>query len=92
MALEEGHADAIRAFGEVLKRVPEESRGAVPAAKRADQLSGLLMALHNGRADSVRAFGELSSLVPEESRAELVAAEHPKKGGRPGLRAVPLLA
>lgn len=83
MALQEGHADAVRAFRELLLLVPENARVGLLAAKRADGTPGLLFALAVGHADTVRAFGNLLLLVPKNERAGLLAAT--TKNGIPGL-------
>lgn len=73
-ALGHGKADAIKAFGEILKLLPPETRVDLVAARLPDGTPGLSAALESGIAEAVRAYGELLKLVPEESRAELVAA------------------
>ena len=75
IALQKGHADAIKAFGELLLMVPEEQRAALVAAKNANGDSGLYIALQKGHVDAIKAFGELLLLVPEEQRAALLAAK-----------------
>ena len=85
IALQKGHADAIRAFGELLLMVPEEQRAKLLAAKDARNLPGLFIALKEGRADAIKAFGELLPLVPAEQRAALLAAKSAK--GKSGLAA-----
>ena len=87
VALQNGHADAIEAFGELLLLVPEEQRAALLAAKDANgnREPGLYMALQNGHADAIEAFGELLLLVPEEQRAALLAAKDANGNREPGL-------
>ena len=75
IALQEGHADAIKAFGELLLLVPEDQRAALLAAKDARNLPGLFIALQEGRVDAIKAFGELLLMVPEDQRAALLAAK-----------------
>ena len=74
-ALQYGHADAIKAFGELSLLVPEDQRVALLAAKNAEGDPGLYLALQEGHADAIKAFGELLALVPGEQRAELLAAK-----------------
>ena len=83
MALQDGHADAIKAFGELLLLVPEDQRAALLAAKNAEGVPGLYMALQEGHVDAIKAFGELLLLVPEGQRAALLVAKNAK--GYPGL-------
>ena len=77
-ALQNGHADVIQAFGELLEElVPEDQRAELLllAAKDAKNLPGLYIALQKGHADAIRAFGKLLSLVPEDQRAEVLTAK-----------------
>ena len=77
-ALQNGHADIIQAFGELLEElVPEDQRAELLllAAKDAKNLPGLYIALQKGHADAIRAFGKLLLLVPEDQRAEVLAAK-----------------
>lgn len=80
MALQNGHADAVRAFGELLDLLPQETEQEIwaelLAAKRINGMPGLYMALQNGHADTVRAFGELLTRIPQEIRAELLTANN----------------
>jgi uncharacterized protein len=75
MALQNGHADAVRAFGEIVAMLPKELRGDLLACKRANGTSGLFMALQNGHAETVRAFGEIVAMLPEELRGDLLACK-----------------
>ena len=87
-ALQNGHADVIQAFGELLEElVPENQRAELLllAAKDVKNLPGLYFALQKGHADAIRAFGKLLLLVPEDQRAELLAAKD--INGVPGLYA-----
>jgi hypothetical protein len=81
VALKEGHADTIKAFGELLLLVPEDQRVALLAAKDADGVPGLYIPLQDGHADAIKAFGELLLLVPEGQRAELLAVTANGKSG-----------
>jgi len=83
LALGKGYAEAVRAFGEQVRLVPEAQRAELLAAQRADGVPGLYWALQNGHAEAVRAFGEQLELVPEAQRAELLAAK--RADGVPGL-------
>ena len=77
--LQNGHADAIRAFGELLEQVPLEERAELLAAKRVDGVPGFYMALQNGHADAINAYGELLNLVTSEERAKLLAPKDAEK-------------
>ena len=87
MALQNGHANAITAFGELLKLVPsEKDRAKLLAAEAADGTPGLYAAFDQGRADAIEAFGELLKLVSsEDERIKLLAAKD--ADGTPGLYA-----
>jgi len=78
-ALQDGHADTIRAFGEVLVelKVPLDKCAELLEAKRADGVPGLYGALHNGHADAIRALGEvLKGLqMPPDKCIDLLAAK-----------------
>ena len=79
MALQNGHADVITAFGQVLKelQVPPAECVKLLAAKRDDGVPGLYMALQNGHADAITAFGQvLKELqVPPAECVKLLAAK-----------------
>ena len=75
MALQYGHADVIRVFGELLERVPPDQRAELLAAKDAEGTPGLSMALQYGHADVIKAFGELLEHVPPDQWTELLAAK-----------------
>lgn len=83
VALQDGHADTIKAYGELLQHVPEKDRARLLAAKRADGIPGLAMALYRGHADAVEAYGEALQQVPKKDRAGLLAAKN--ADGTPGL-------
>jgi len=87
VALQEGQADAIVAFGQILKelKVPLDRLVGLLAAKRADGVPGLYMALQYGHADAIMAFGKvLKDLqVPLDKCIDLLAAK--KANGVPGL-------
>ncbi|WP_145931399.1 ShET2/EspL2 family type III secretion system effector toxin [Yersinia bercovieri] len=79
MALQHGHTDAIRAYGEMLKNanLSPEKTAELLAAKRVDDTPGLVAALYYGHADAIRAYGEMlknANLSPEKT-AELLAAK-----------------
>jgi hypothetical protein len=76
LALQEGHADVIRAYGELLIRcAPKFSREQIKnllEAKTASGVPGLLLALQDGRADAIEAYGELLvQLAPRLSADDL---------------------
>lgn len=83
LALQEGHADAIQAYGEILVQwAPKFSREQIKnllEAKTASGVPGLLLALQDGRADAIEAYGELLvRLAPRLSAddlAHLLAAQ-----------------
>ena len=84
-ALLNGHADAIKAFGELLEQLqlkPEECTELL-AAKDDRGIPGLYMALQNGHADAIKAFGELLKYVPPEELVALLTAKNSR--GIPGL-------
>ncbi len=83
VALQDDHADTIKAYGELLEHVPEKDRAELLAAKRADGIPGLAMALYRGNADVVEAYGVALQQVPEKDRAGLLAAKN--TDGTPGL-------
>jgi hypothetical protein len=87
LAFQEGHADAIRAIGEVLVELEVQLDKCLEllAAKGADGTPGLSMALQEGHADAIAAFGQgLEKLkVPPDECAELLKAKNRK--GAPGL-------
>jgi hypothetical protein len=82
-ALKNGHADVIRAFGEIVAMVPQELRGDLLACKTSDGTPGLAIALSNGYADAIRAFGEIVAMVPEKLRGDLLTCKI--SDGTPGL-------
>lgn len=84
-ALQDGHADAIKAFGDLLasfkdKLTPKGLRDLL-LATRSDGVTGLCMAMQDGHANAVKAFGDLLAsfkvkLTPKDLRDLLLA-----KGG-----------
>jgi len=72
LALERGHAEAMRAFGAVLKQIPEQQRADILSVlldlKNSQDYSGLTLALGHGHAAAVDALGELLELIPENIR------------------------
>ncbi|MCD6026395.1 MAG: ShET2/EspL2 family type secretion system effector toxin [Solimicrobium sp.] len=89
LALQNGHADVIEAYGELCQLFPKNARGnlvALLAAKKADGTPGLFMALQNGRADAVKAYGKLFQLLPKTELSNLVDLLTAKNAeGTPGL-------
>jgi len=87
MALENGYADAIMAFGEVLAelKMPIEKCIELLEGKDDHKLPGLFMALQYGHADAIVAFGKvLKDLqVPLDKCIDLLAAK--KANGVSGL-------
>lgn len=92
MALQEGHTETIRAYGQLLALVPGPQMATrlpeLLAAKNHYGVSGLHMVLQEGHAEAIQAYGEmLAALIPETHRAtvlpELLAAQ--RKGGVSGL-------
>jgi hypothetical protein len=75
MALQNGHADAVRAFGEIVAMLPEELQRDLLACKGGDGTPGLFVALQDGHADAVRAFGEIVATLPIELRGDLLACK-----------------
>jgi uncharacterized protein len=74
MALRNGHADAVEAYGELLLLIPKEQRAKLLAIAGADGTPVLAMALKYGHAGAVEGFGKLLKLIPEGQHAELLAA------------------
>jgi len=83
MALQNGHADVIKAFGELWERVSPEDAIELLMAKNAKGVPGLYLALENGHADAIKAFGKLLERVPPEKLVKLLAAKD--ADGVPGL-------
>ncbi len=76
VALQNGNADAIEAFGEVLEYVHDNELAKLIAAKHANNdAPGFFMALQEGHAEAIKAFCKVLELVPPNERAELVAAK-----------------
>jgi ankyrin repeat protein len=87
MAIQDGHADVVKAFGELIRSLalPKEACVKLLAAKDTDGTSALFMALQNGDADAVTAFGELmlSLNLTKEQCVDLLAAQG--ADGTPGI-------
>lgn len=83
MALQNGHADVIKVFGELWERVSTEEVIELLMAKNTKGVPGLYLALENGHADAIKAFGELLERVPPEKLVELLVAKD--ADGVPGL-------
>ncbi|WP_164931813.1 ShET2/EspL2 family type III secretion system effector toxin [Dyella sp. M7H15-1] len=91
MALQEGHVEVIRAYGELLKQLPKEARTQALVklleAKAVNGTPGLFMALQEGRAEAICAYGELLKQLPEEARVQslITLLEAKDANGTPGL-------
>ncbi|CAG9186984.1 ShET2/EspL2 family type III secretion system effector toxin [Cupriavidus pampae] len=88
IALQHGYAEAIRAFGELVKaaELQQQQLFELLAAKRSsDGAPGLHMALSAGHAEAIHAFGELikAAGLPPAHLGELLAAK--RDDGIPGL-------
>ncbi|MCD6027331.1 MAG: ShET2/EspL2 family type secretion system effector toxin [Solimicrobium sp.] len=89
MALQEGCANAIKSYEQLIHLVPEneyDMRADLLAAKRADGAPGLFLAMQNGHAAAVKVYGELvqRALMHDRSRqVKLLAANGPD--GTPAL-------
>ena len=85
MALQNGHADAIRVYGEMVLKaqaagLPTESVTALLTAMRYDSIPGLRMALQYGHAGAIRVYGEIvlkaqAAGLQQESVTALLAAK-----------------
>ncbi len=87
MALQEGHANAIRAYGELLTTAGISSSDLLTllSAKGADGTPGLSMALQDGHADAIRAYGELLTTAGISSSDLLTLLSAKRADGIPGL-------
>ena len=79
--LQNGHADAIKAFGELLEQLQLEPEECIRllAVKNARGVPGLYMALQNGHADAIKEYGKLLEqlqLKPEECIELLAVKDH----------------
>jgi hypothetical protein len=87
MALQDGHANTIKAYGELLKASGISGAELLDllAAKRSNGTPGLYMALQNGSADTIKAYGELlkASGISGAELLDLLAAK--RSDGTPGL-------
>jgi tetratricopeptide (TPR) repeat protein len=77
MALQNGNADAIRAWGRLLQLLPGNQRGALVKDLLAENWSlcrGLTMntALEAGHADAIRAFKEILKWLPDNERVSAI--------------------
>jgi len=86
-ALEHGYAEAVMAFADLLKLIPEDARSSflpdLLGAKATGRGPGLYLALQNGHAEAVKAFGSLLKLIPEKRRTailpDLLAAKNERQ-------------
>ena len=78
VAMHNGHADAIQAYGKLLEGMPDESRIRLLEAKNANGYPGLRVAMHNGHAEAIKAYGKLLEGLPDESRIRLLEAKSSK--------------
>lgn len=74
-ALQEGHADTLKAFGKLLssfkdKLAPADLRDLL-LAKRSDGITGLYSAIKNGHADVIRAYAELVIAIQSDPATQL---------------------
>ena len=79
MAMAQGHADAIKTFGELVLHMPsEEQIQMLLNVKDSQGNHGLFMAMQEGHADVIKAFGELLLRMPLEAEMQmLLNAEGP---------------
>lgn len=89
MAMQNGHAEAIKAYGELVRQaepIPEQQLIALLAGKDAKGTSALFMAMQDGHAEAVKAYGELvgqAGPIPEQQLIALLAGKDAK--GTPAL-------
>ena len=83
IALQKGHAEAIKAYGKLLEGLPDESRIRLLEAKSSKGIPALCVALSQGQADAIQAYGKLLEGLPNESRIRLLEAKD--NNGYPGL-------
>lgn len=87
-ALQDGHADAMRAFGKALQQagLPAAACAKLMAATNANGEEGLFMALQHGHGDAVAAFGDVLKALdlPPSEQAALLAARR-RSDGTPGV-------
>ncbi len=87
MALQEGHADAIRAYGELLKATDISGADLLNLIHAQDEngTPGLYMALQEGHADAIRAYGELLKATDISGADLLNLIRAQDENGTPGL-------
>ena len=91
IAMQDGHADTVKAYGELLKQfesiIPEDQLIKLLSATDSDGTPALFMSMHEGHAETVKAYGELlkqfESMIPEDQLIKLLAATDSK--GYPAL-------
>ena len=73
-----GHADAIRAYGELLKQfesLPEDQLIELISGESATGYSALFVGMHEGHAEAIKACGDLLKLLPPDRQADLLLAK-----------------
>ena len=80
MSMQNGHAEAINAYRELLAsmpEMPEKERIELIAAKDSAGFPALFRGMQNGHAKAINAYRELLASMPEKERIELIAAKKP---------------
>ncbi|WP_157913789.1 ShET2/EspL2 family type III secretion system effector toxin [Escherichia coli] len=79
MALQNGHEDAVQAYGELLisAGLSQENNAVLLGARSNHGIPGLLMSLYNGHTESIRVYGKilLNIGLTSDTIAELLAAK-----------------
>ena len=71
--MQEGHANAIRCYGELLESIPLEQRIELLVAKNKQGTPALFIAMLVGKAEAIRAYGELlASIFAEHNESRPV--------------------
>ena len=91
MGMQEGHAEAIKAYGELLKQfesIPEDLLVELIAGKSAGGYSALFVGVHEGHAEAVKVYGELLKLLPPDKQTDLLFEKisHGPLKGQSGLQ------
>ena len=75
-ALALGHAEALKAFGDLLALLSEKQRSIILpgllSAKYLGRFPGLFEALRKGHEEAVKVYGELLTLIPENQRTAIL--------------------
>ncbi|KEI35184.1 hypothetical protein FRA_40c09260 [Francisella sp. W12-1067] len=83
LALENGHAAAVKAYISGIRNTPMINKDMLLAAKDSDGTPGLLLAMENGHAAAVQAYIDSIRNIPMIDKDMLLAAKN--RDGTPGL-------